>query len=592
MNNQNFEATQKQFTAWSEYLKSANEDTKAIINSLEIRNEEEKLVGYLVPMALCHADQDGFISKLTRWRNEHQYAYPSKFVATDTSTKLWFQKQVLENPNRMLFWIADSSLEFVGHLGVVLNTTQSMFEVDNVLRGMPSTPGIMKLAMERLEFEIEKEFSVEILSLRVLASNAHAIDFYKGMDYVELSKEALKWELIGGENRLIPGTPAEDHFLTLVKSLINLKPSTEKILTAGPSISTRESGYVFDATVNGWNSKHSKYIEAFESEFANYVGSKYAMATSSCSGALHLSLLALGIGPGDEVLVPEVTWVATASAVRYVGATPVFVDINPVDWTMSLDSLAKMTSSKTKAIIPVHLYGYGANAPAILAFANENNLRVIEDAAPAIGTIIEGKKAGTFGDFGCFSFQGAKLLVTGEGGMLVTDNPDLYAKAKKIQDHGRKPGTFWIEELGYKYKMNNITAALGLAQIHRSENQIFRKRRINSWYKENLSSLKGISFQEESPGTSSICWMTSILLDSHLDVTREQVMSSLAEFGIDSRPAFPAISQYTFWPTKQDPQPIGKIVGERAINLPSGVMLTRGQINQVSEALIKIIGEK
>jgi perosamine synthetase len=303
-------------------------------------------------------------------------------------------------------------------------------------------------------------------------------------------------------------------------------------------------------------------------------------------------LLALGIGPGDEVLVPEVTWVATASAVRYVGATPVFVDINPVDWTMSLDSLAKMTSSKTKAIIPVHLYGYGANAPAILAFANENNLRVIEDAAPAIGTIIEGKKAGTFGDFGCFSFQGAKLLVTGEGGMLVTDNPDLYAKAKKIQDHGRKPGTFWIEELGYKYKMNNITAALGLAQIQRSENQIFRKRRINSWYKENLSSLKGISFQEESPGTSSICWMTSILLDSHIDVTREQVMSSLAEFGIDSRPAFPAISQYTFWPTKQEPQPIGKIVGERAINLPSGVMLTRGQINQVSEALIKIIGEK
>ena len=305
-----------------------------------------------------------------------------------------------------------------------------------------------------------------------------------------------------------------------------------------------------------------------------------------------MSLLALGVGPGDEVLVPEVTWVATASAIRYVGATPVFVDIDPLDWTMSMESLRKMITSKTKAIIPVHLYGYGANAPAIVEFAVENNLKVIEDAAPAIGTMIDGKKAGSYGDFGCFSFQGAKLLVTGEGGMLVTDNPDLHAKAKKIQDHGRKPGTFWIDELGYKYKMNNITAALGLAQIQRSDNQIFRKRRINSWYKENLRSLKGITFQEERPGTSSICWMTSILLDTQLNVSRDQVMSALSEVGIDSRPAFPAISQYKFWPTKQDPQPVGKIVGERAINLPSGVMLTRGQIDQVSEAVIKIIGDK
>lgn len=592
MSEQHFESLQRQFSSWSKFLKDCDKTTQAILRSLEIHSDSSELVGYLVPMANCHTDNSVLISKLMQWRNEHQYAYPSKFNATEESTKKWFENQVLGNQDRMLFWVADKNLEFIGHLGVVLNKTTELIEIDNVLRGVNSTPGLMGLAMSRLEIEIEKEFSVEKVALRVLESNSRAIDFYIKLGYIESSRESLTWQSQNGEDRLVAGTPAEDYFLTFGKSLISKKSSSGKILTAGPSISSRESTFVFDATLKGWNSNHSDYISAFESEFADFVGSKFAMATSSCSGALHLSLLAAGIGPGDEVIVPEVTWVATASAVRYVGAIPVFADIDPIDWTMSIDSLTKMVSPRTKAIIPVHLYGYGADVPSIVDFARENNVKVIEDAAPAIGTIIDSKKAGTFGDFGCFSFQGAKLLVTGEGGMLVTDNPDLYARAKKIQDHGRKPGTFWIEELGHKYKMNNITAALGLAQIQRSENQIFRKRRINSWYKENLQGLVGISFQEERPGTSSICWMTSILLDAQLDITRDVVMVELSKLGIDSRPAFPAISQYTFWPTKQDPQPVGKLVGERAINLPSGVMLSRGIVDQVSNALITIIGDK
>ena len=182
-----------------------------------------------------------------------------------------------------------------------------------------------------------------------------------------------------------------------------------------------------------------------------------------------------------------------------------------------------------------------------LQCALENNLFVIEDAAPAIGTEIDGKRAGTFGNFGCFSFQGAKLLVTGEGGMLVTDEQELYKLAKKNQDHGRKPGTFWIDELGHKYKMNNITAALGLAQIERVENQIFRKRRINSWYTENLSDIPDITFQCESPGTSSICWMTSFILNEGSQKSRDELINSLKKDGIDSRPVFPAISQYPIW---------------------------------------------
>jgi perosamine synthetase len=313
------------------------------------------------------------------------------------------------------------------------------------------------------------------------------------------------------------------------------------------------------------------------------------MATSSCSGALHLALLALGIGPGDEVIVPDVTWVATASAVMYTGAKPVFADINRSDWTINLDSIKSLINKKTKAIMPVHLYGYGAAMAQILEIARENNLHVVEDAAPAIGTEIDGKRAGTFGDFGCFSFQGAKLLVTGEGGMLVTDNEELFKRAKKDQDHGRKPGTFWIDELGHKYKMNNITAALGLAQIERAENQIFRKRRINRWYTDNLSDIGSISFQSESPGARSICWMTSFTLNDDSLISRDELISSLKKDGIDSRPVFPAISQYPIWKYDANIQPNAKKIGATGINLPSGVLLSKLAIEKVSVSVRKAI---
>ena len=363
----------------------------------------------------------------------------------------------------------------------------------------------------------------------------------------------------------------------------------EKILTAGPSISLLELSYVSDATRFGWNDKHSDYISAFEKDFAEFVGVKYAMATSSCTGALHLALLSLGIGEGDEVLVPDITWVATASAVRYVGAKPVFVDINPSTWTLNPELLAGLINKRTKAIIPVHLYGYGALMQSILAVAREHNLKVIEDAAPAIGTKIQGKLAGSFGDFGCFSFQGAKLLVTGEGGMLVTNDEALYAKARKIQDHGRRPGTFWIEELGYKYKMNNITAALGLAQLHRAEHQIALKRQINSWYRDGLSSLGMISFQEEAPETESICWMTSFTIEPTHRVSRDQLIQELKKEGIDSRPVFPSISQYEIWGYQAEIPRISKFVGDSGINLPSGVMLKQASVEKVIKVITSVL---
>lgn len=390
------------------------------------------------------------------------------------------------------------------------------------------------------------------------------------------------------------GNYSESDILDLIPSAIPLAPSSEtlvsdEILTAGPSISSLERGYVADATAKGWNTHHSDYLKAFQNEFAEMVGSKFALATSSCTGALHLSLLALGIGPGDEIIVPDITWVATASAVMYVGAKPIFVDVDPKHWTIDPSKIKEAITENTKAIIPVHLYGYGAPMYEIMQLAKEFNLYVIEDSAPAIGTRIGTKFAGSFGEFGCYSFQGAKLLVTGEGGMLVTDDAELFEKARKIQDHGRLPGTFWIDQLGYKYKMNNITAALGLAQIQRSANQINRKRQINSWYKEGLSDVDFIDFQEEMVGSESICWMTSFTLGSNSKISRDDLINKLRLNGVDSRPVFPSISQYEIWGyTPQIPKN-SKLIGDTGINLPSGVTLSEASVHKVIQSIRDIL---
>lgn len=360
--------------------------------------------------------------------------------------------------------------------------------------------------------------------------------------------------------------------------------STEHILTAGPLIGPREAIYTLDALKVGWNDKSSDYLTAFESKFSSYIGINHAISTSSCTGALHLALLAAGIGPGDEVIVPETTWVATASAVKYVGATPIFADIEPTAWTIDTNSTRSLITSRTKAIMPVHLYGYPANMIELMDLALEHGLFVIEDAAPAIGALVRGEKVGSFGHLAAFSFQGAKMLVTGEGGMLVMNSDELKDKAWQQQDHGRRPGTFWIETLGRKYKMSNLTAALGLAQLESVETQITQKRRINSWYREFLKDTPGILFQSELPQTKSICWMTSIeLLDN--TSSRDGLMEVLKHQGIDSRPVFPAISQYPIWGQSHEAGQVAKRVGSQALNLPSGVKLNRASVERVAEAI-------
>lgn len=366
--------------------------------------------------------------------------------------------------------------------------------------------------------------------------------------------------------------------------------TNEMILTAGPSITEKEINYVTDAVTNGWNDNWNYYINKFEKTFSEYIGVKYSMTTSSCTGALHLALLACKIGKGDEVIVPEITWVATASTVTYTGATPVFCDIEEGSWCLDIDSVESLITSKTKAIMPVHLYGHPANMPAIMQLAEKYGLYVIEDAAPSIGAEIAGQRTGSFGHLSGFSFQGAKILVTGEGGMLVSNDQDLFNRAKFLGDHGRDPSCpLAAVEVGYKYKMSNIQAALGLAQIERADELVNRKREINERYRNNLNDLSSVQVTDELPGCKSIHWMTSIeVLDADFK-KREKVMSSLKENLVDNRPVFSPMSSLPMFKRRAD-NPISYRIGQSAINLPSGHNLTNKQVDYICEKLIQICG--
>jgi len=550
--------------------------------------------GYLLPTCALHVDDDTLIANLTNWRNTDVRVYPSQFVASRDSTRAWLRDRVLSVPDRMLFLVVNKFGHTVGHLGFAnaINDECSL-EMDNIVRGVKTgDPGIMTQAMVTLLDWAEEKLGPREIYLRVFDNNSHAIAFYEKLGFVRDHRLPLTKHQDGPNVNFVPtanGAEADAYFLRMVYRPRRPNPGDKMILTAGPSISAREASYALDAARHGWNDSWNKYLRRFEQGFAEYVGVKHALATSSCTGALHLALLALRIGKGDEVIVPELTWVATANAVLYTGATPIFADVEEDSWCLDADSVAAKITERTKAVIPVHLYGQPARMDRIMAVAQAHNLHVVEDAAPSIGAEFKGKRTGSFGHFGCFSFQGAKLLVTGEGGMLLTDDTELYERAYKIWDQGRVPGSFWIDTNGWKYKMSNVQAAIGLGQLERVEELVEAKRRIFGWYAESLDGVQHIRLNREVADTRSIYWMTSIYLESSCPVTRDALRGELKKRNIDTRDVFPAISQYPIWPVKQKPQPRATRIGAGAINLPSGVCLKREQVQYVCNQIRLIL---
>jgi perosamine synthetase len=561
------------------FLKSAKNIQEAYLRAIPISSK-----GFLVPVCDAHLDDHDLLQKITNWRNVNVDVYPTQFSATLESTKIWMKDHLLAVDDRILFLVCENNGKAWGHIGFngCFNSDLS-FEIDNVIKGeSDAQKGIFSEAMIALIEWARKTINVNNFYLRVMDKNHHAINFYKKNEFVEERLIPLiKVEKTGSINYIEAklGETADRNFVQMRWIPARAYVGKSLILTAGPSISAREAVYAFDAAKNGWNSDWSKYLTAFEKKFAEYVGVKYALATSSCTGAQQIALMALSIGPGDEVIVPDQTWVATANAVRYVGAIPVFADIELDTWNIDIQSIEKLITSKTKAIVAVHMYGHPARMTGIVALANKYGLKVVEDAAPAIGAEWEGKRCGSFGDFAGFSFQGAKLMVTGEGGMLVTNDDELYQRALKIWDQGRNPSrTFWIDADGVKFKMSNIQAALGLAQLERVDELIEMKRRLFAWYQEGLAETPYISLNEEVQGARSIYWMSSFRLDESAPVSRDDLIKRLREVNVDSRPVFPAISQYPIWPRHQDPQPTALRVGLQAINLPSGVCLTKDEV--------------
>jgi perosamine synthetase len=344
----------------------------------------------------------------------------------------------------------------------------------------------------------------------------------------------------------------------------------ERILITKPSITNLEISYVNDAIANGWGAKCYDYIYRFEKSFAEYVGTEFAMATSSCTGAIHLALMALGIKKGDEVIVPDITWIASVEPVLYIGAKPIFVDVLPDSWCMDPQKFEEAVTSKTKAVIPVHVYGNLCEMDEILAIANKNNIKVLEDAAEGLGSEYKSKKAGSIGDVGVFSFHGTKTLSTGEGGILVTNDSETLEKAKILNDHGRNPKdnkVFWMRDYGYKYKMSNLQAAMGCAQIERADELIKKKRQVFNWYQELF---KGFPCQmnPEPDYVKNSYWMPTIVFNEDMKINRYDLMNYLKEHNIDSRPFFSPLSSLPMFEENRK-NAISYDIYERAINLPS-----------------------
>ena len=371
----------------------------------------------------------------------------------------------------------------------------------------------------------------------------------------------------------------------------------KQIPIAGPWITQKEIDYVTDAVASNWYQNANDYLQRFENAFAQYHGMSYALALPSCTSAIHLSLLALDIKPGDEVIVPDVTWIGTAAPITYVGATPVFADIDVDTWCLSAKSFESCITPNTRAVIPVDLYGGMPDMNTIIEIARQHDIAVIEDAAESIGSAYQGKKAGSFGDVGVFSFHGSKTLTTGEGGMLVTNNEKICRRALLLRDHGRPPGDrmFYNQEVAYKYKMTSMQAALGLAQLERIEELVSKKRQIFQWYKNALSRLKGVTLNHESPALINSYWMVTIILDRTFGLEKKQLIESMSRKGIQCRPFFfplsslPAYAGYDQATLARRRNHISYEISPYGINLPSAMNMSEHDVLFVADALESIL---
>lgn len=382
-------------------------------------------------------------------------------------------------------------------------------------------------------------------------------------------------------------TPATQLSLPYLETEGSPRPS-EFIPVYEPWLGDLEEQLVVETVRSTWISSNGKFIRQFEEEFSAYCGSAHGVSTSNGTTALHLAVHALGIGPGDEVIVPALTFVASANSVQYTGARPVFADVDPQRWTITPDEIARLITPRTKAIMPVHLYGQMAAMDEIVELARAHNVFVIEDAAEAHGASIRGKRAGSWGTIGAFSFFANKIITTGEGGMLLMNDGELAARCRQLRDHGMPPERrYWHDEVGFNYRITNMQAAVGVAQMTRIDEVIRRKRAIAEQYADELADVPGITMAGEAEGTTSVFWMVSALIDPPCALNRDALVIALRAEGIDSRPFFHPLD--TLPPYRSErPAPVALDLSRRGINLPSAPTLTREQVSRICGTLRRL----
>jgi perosamine synthetase len=362
------------------------------------------------------------------------------------------------------------------------------------------------------------------------------------------------------------------------------------INVAEPAIGKEELKNVIKCIKSGWISSKGNFIEEFEKKFSRYCNCKYGIATNNGTAALHLALKALDIGIGDEVIVPTLTYVATVNAVLYCNAKPVLVDSEPFTWNIDPEKIEENITKKTKCILVVHLYGHPCDMDPILEIARKHDLYVIEDAAEAHGAKYKGKIVGSFGDVACFSFYGNKIITTGEGGMCVTNNDELAEKMRILRNHGMDPiRRYWHRYIGFNYRMTNIQAAIGVAQLKKLNKLINLRRRNARIYSTFLKNINGVTLPPEAKWAKNVYWMYSILIEKEFGMRRDEVIKKLYAKNIETRPFFyPIHTMPPYINLAKKRFPVAEKISEKGINLPSSSMLKKQTIRYICEEIAKL----
>jgi perosamine synthetase len=383
---------------------------------------------------------------------------------------------------------------------------------------------------------------------------------------------------------IIPGQDPELSVSIKRIPVFELDLSSHIIPVCEPTLAGNEKKYVLDCLETNWISSAGKYIPAFEEQFATECHCKYGVACANGTVALHLGLAALGLGPGDEVILPTFTMIATINAVTYTGATPVLIDSEPCTWNMDVEQLADKITAKTKAIIPMHTYGHPVDMDPVMELADKHGLYVLEDAAEAHGAEYKGRRAGGLGHAAGFSFYANKIITTGEGGMITTNDPKLAALAQNLRDHAfSEERHFWHKYVGYNYRMTNLQAAVGLAQTEKLNDFVDNRRRNAALYSDLLKDIPGIVTPPEAAWAKNVFWMYSILVEDECGMTRDQLRAYLAQHGIESRTFFiPMHLQPIYYQAfKGQRYPVAEMLCQRGFYLPSASSLTKEQIRYI-----------